>query len=250
MFLVVTAFCVWLAAVSNGASAQRDAVAAINAMGGYVDYDVPAKRIYGSLKSDTATRRFLRRRLPKDYVDNVISVALVESAHDSDLAYLDPLPTLLMLDLRDTQVTDAGLVHLEPLANLEFLSLDRTRVTGAGLAHLKRLAHLAALSLDGAPITDAGLVHLESLGSLEGLVLDRTRVLGPGLMHLRGLPRLDQVALSETQVNDTALVYLRTLTNLKELWLDDSQVSAAGVAELEKALPGCAVHGTHSFGGD
>jgi Leucine-rich repeat (LRR) protein len=50
---------------------------------------------------------------------------------------LTGLTNLSVLDLQDTQVTDAGLEHLKGLPNLSVLSLQGTQVTDAGVNELK-----------------------------------------------------------------------------------------------------------------
>ena len=119
--------------------------------------------------------------------------------------------------LGDTQVTDAGLVHLADLTNLDTVVLYNTKVTNAGLVHLDGLQRLAFLALNNTQVTDAGLVHVAELKNLSFL------------------------ALEDTQVTDAGLVHLTNLTKLETLWLNDTQVTDAGIAELQKALPGCAI---------
>ena len=91
---------------------------------------------------------------------------------------------------RETQVTDAGLVHLRGLTQLRLLYLNNTQVTDAGLAHLRGLTQLQELDLASTQVTDAGLEHLRGLTQLEWLNLDSTQVTDAGLEHLRGLTQL------------------------------------------------------------
>src|SRR6266849_8492555 len=100
MFVVVTVLCVWLSVVVNRAHRQRDAVAAIEAHDGQVEY----ARI--DQAGEAFPRQFLRRWQTRDYFDRVRFVTL-----------------------RGTQVTDAGLTHLQGLKGLQELHLDGTQVT-------------------------------------------------------------------------------------------------------------------------
>src|SRR5579863_5667165 len=93
MFVVVTALGVWLGVVVNRANRQREAVVAIEALGGTVYYAEPDEDA-----SEAFPRPFLRRWLPRDYFDEV-----------------------RLVDLDDTQVTDAGLAHLHGLTRLQAL---------------------------------------------------------------------------------------------------------------------------------
>lgn len=57
---------------------------------------------------------------------------------DDDLACLDGLSDVDVLDLSGTLVTDAGLSHLWQLKRLQVLMLDGTQVTDRGLAALRQ----------------------------------------------------------------------------------------------------------------
>ena len=57
---------------------------------------------------------------------------------DSDLAYLEPLSELSMLDLSGSPITDAGLAHLMGLKRLDSITLKDTAVTSKGAAELSR----------------------------------------------------------------------------------------------------------------
>jgi hypothetical protein len=109
MFVVVTVLCVWLLVVVNRAHRQRDAVAAIEALGGRVVYTQP-----GQGASEAIPKPFLRRWLPRDYFNDVREVILA-----------------------GTQVTETGLAHLQRLTRLRSLSLDGTHVTDTGVSKLR-----------------------------------------------------------------------------------------------------------------
>jgi hypothetical protein len=134
MFVVVTALCVgcaWLAIQMNRANKQRDAVAAIEALGGDVMYAEPDQGA-----DEAFPRPYLRRWLPRDYVDDVVWVDL--DGTDAGLAQLQVLTGLQVLYLRGTPVTDAGLAQLHGLTGLHELFLDGTQVTDSGLAQLQK----------------------------------------------------------------------------------------------------------------
>lgn len=114
---------------------------------------------------------------------------------DSQLANLQGMRGLQLLDLSSTRVTDAGMVHLQGLENLETLSLWDTRVGDEGMALVGRLAELRHLGLGNTPVTDAGLASLSGLVEMRLLQLWGTEVRGPGLAHLQGLTNLDRLTL-------------------------------------------------------
>jgi len=65
-----------------------------------------------------------------------------------------------MLELGDTQVTDAGIAHLRELRELRALSLSGTQVTDGALAHVSALRSLEVLDLTGTQVTDEGVEGL------------------------------------------------------------------------------------------
>jgi hypothetical protein len=212
LVLVVGAGLGWLAHENHRARTQREAVKAIEKLGGRAEYEA---RSGGCLAAAIA---FGGKLLPHDWLVDVYGVSLADmQLADAELAHLQGLQQLKWLALNNTSITDAGLAHLRGLTELEQLTLAFTRVTDAGLIHLQRLTHLEMLSLVGTRVTDAGLEQLS------------------GLTHLQMLD------LAQTQVTDAGLMHVRTLTNLRYLSLDSARVTDAGVAELRKALPNCQI---------
>lgn len=114
---------------------------------------------------------------------------------DSQLANLQGMRGLQVLDLSGTRVTDAGMVHIQGLENLESLSLWDTKVGDSGMALVGRLVELRHLGLGNTPVTDAGLASLSSLIQMRILQLWGTEVRGPGLAHLQGLTNLERITL-------------------------------------------------------
>jgi hypothetical protein len=150
LFLVVTVLCVGLRLVVVPAERQQRAVAAIEALGGEVQY-------FELDQEDPNHEPFLRRWLPPDYIDEVRVVDLGgRPVTDAGMENLRGLTGLQVLFLDLTRVTDAGLAQLQGFTRLEYLSLTCTQVTDAGLAHLQGLTGLQVLDLDGTLFTDAG----------------------------------------------------------------------------------------------
>ena len=78
-----------------------------------------------------------------------MSYVNLSSTHigDDDLACLEGLSDIAVLDLSCTEVTDAGLIHLKHLDRLQMLILVGTQVTEAGLRELRQaLPGLAVLA--------------------------------------------------------------------------------------------------------
>ena len=114
---------------------------------------------------------------------------------DKQLANLQGMRGLQVLDLAGTRVTDAGMVHLQGLESLEMLSLWDTQVGDTGMALVGRLSELRQLGLGNTRVTDAGLASLSGLVEMKILQLWGTDVRGPGLGHLQGLTNLERLTL-------------------------------------------------------
>jgi hypothetical protein len=114
-----------------------------------------------------------------------------------------------IVDLSDTQVTDAELVHLNGVTGLEMLDLSNTQISDTGLEHLKGIKDLKWLYLGGTQVTDAGLERLKEITSLQDVFLDRTQVTDAGLEHLSGMTNLNFVGLLGTQVTPEGVKKLR-----------------------------------------
>lgn len=156
MLVLVGALCVALNVWIVPSERQRRAVAAIEALGGRVNYVAKQPTI------ESFQETFLRRWLPQAYFHDVIYVVL-----------------------ENAQVTDAELVHIQGLTGLQRLYLINTQVTDNGLMHLQGRTRLQRLYLINAPVTDAGLTHLQGLTALEHLYLVNTQVTDAGLSQLR-----------------------------------------------------------------
>jgi beta-lactamase regulating signal transducer with metallopeptidase domain/Leucine-rich repeat (LRR) protein len=185
---------------------------------------------------------------------------------DSGLANLEGLTALEYLHLNSTPITDAGLVHLGGLTSLKLLDLESTRITAAGLENLRDLTGLQTLRLVETDISDAGLAHLTGLKALDTLYLDGTKVSDAGLIHVGDLPLLRHLTLRGTSITEEGLVHLedsrslrhlsvgvprlsqaglghlRQMTWLQELSLAEGSLREEDLADLEKALPDCAIN--------
>ena len=110
--------------------------------------------------------------------------------------YLTPLQdlkgSLVHLNLRGQDLTDAQMVHLKDLVNLTRLHLENTKITDKGLVQLKGLTNLEYLNLYGDAVTDAGLANLDGLKKLKNLYLWQTKVTDAGAARLKkALPQCD-----------------------------------------------------------
>ena len=189
---------------------------------------------------------------------------------DSDLAALAPLKNVTRLSLTRTKVTGTGISALSGMKELKSLNLGyETPVTGEGLRavaaavpwvedlHLGVGARLSPedfrafaafkslriLQLNGCPaVTDDALVAVELPPTLERLDLQAMPATAAGLSRMRIPPKLQRLNLhASTSIDDAAVPHLKKLTSLTELLLQRTGITDAGVEELKKALPKCAI---------
>jgi hypothetical protein len=274
---VLIAVCAaWLSWLVHSVHAQRDAVEAIRAVGGAVEYardqfsetcldDTrsrvalrwlvssigedyfrrPIRVLWGGSNCEYKISEEQRRRLPQALTRIGLLTQLEHldlswtDADDSELTCLTRLSGLKVLDLKFTRIND--LRPITRMLQLEELDLSDTPVCDTGLAHLAELTRLRKLRLDETRITDAGLVHLRTLGNLSVLYMSDTAVTDAGLVHLEGLKGLRELNLHFTKVTDRGLVQLQELRQLGYLYLDGTDVTDAGVRRLKAALPRCDV---------
>jgi hypothetical protein len=160
LVLVVVAAvpCWWFGMKMRQAERQREAVQAIQEVGGGVSYDYQ----HTSMMGHPPGPAWLRRLLGDDFFADVRSVYFlnVGDVGDESLQHLESLRNLRLLSLDRTQVSDDGLEHLRGMNNLEQLNLSNTRITDAGLQHLKGLTNLSSLDLRGTEVTDEGIEKL------------------------------------------------------------------------------------------
>ncbi len=142
--------CSWLGVKLRQAKREREAAAAIEKLGGTVDWSAPSGPVW------------LRSLLGNDFFVTVFRVQMYCTyATDTDLEHIKSLNQLRELYLYETEVTDAGLENLRRLNRLQKLSLANTKITDAGLEHLKGLTELKELWLFPSNVTDEGVKQLQ-----------------------------------------------------------------------------------------
>ena len=95
------------------------------------------------------------------------------------------------------------------------------------------------------PTTDdelqSAVPYLKSFGDLNYLSFRESRITNEGLKHLLPLAdRLLVLDLTHTAVSDEGIIYLKQLPKLMFIRVKEgTAITPAGIAELERALPGC-----------
>jgi hypothetical protein len=162
---------------------------------------------------------------------------------DAEAEHIASLDGLRNLEILDTNLTATGVKRLTALDQLEALNLGgNSTLTDDALAPLRDFKHLSSLWLTGCPVTDAGLEHISRVGGLQQLALDHGSMLtGAGLKHLAALPVLRRLILLGTPLDERAVESLKLLSSVRVLEVQETKLAAAGIAELHKALPKCAI---------
>ena len=91
------------------------------------------------------------------------------------------------------------------------VDLRNTKVSDQDLRHLAGMIHLQRLYLQYTTVGDEGMVHLANLRSLQNLDLCHTRVGDKGAEIISKLPALKWVDLRETNATALALGYFKRL---------------------------------------
>ncbi len=250
LLLLVTALAVWLGFYVHRANKQREAVAAIQRLGGWLRYDYQIVGGKFDPKAESPIPVWLLKALGEVFFHDVVEVNLVynddgprrlENANLSDesLYHLPNLPGVRALLLRDAQATDEGLECVGQLKRLERLLVwDASEVSDFGIRYLRDLKNLRDLHISNSGITDDALRVIGTLYRLEHLSLQGNRFTDRGLKHLRKLSRLKSLSIGagKTRVTDDGLVHLHALKNLKTLELYGSPITHEGLAKLRSAL--------------
>ena len=258
---LASVFMAWFGAKFRTACQQRDAAAAVRALGGFVVYDYEERATRSGTPEIDPGPAWVRKLLGIDYFADVVRAGCNPRYEggswpqpvpitDAWLDHFGRLARMEELDLGYTEVTDEGLAKLEGLTRLRKLGLDGTRVGAAGLRHVGKLVALEALYLNCTKFTGVGLRNLRGLTRLRELHLWDARVTDDGLKDIAELTHLEVLSLDRCEVTDGGLKHLSGLRQLRTLDIDQTQVTAAGIAKLRRALPKCEITFYESKSGD
>jgi hypothetical protein len=223
---------------------QQQAMAAVQAAGGWVDVE------------QSTRRDWLRDRLGPEYFDRVTfaslpgeyhwirrlpylqSVELTGDFDAIDVGHLAASRTLSDVSFRTTDVSVAVLRELSSMPQLRGLDLGGRHLSPAHIQALRKLPQITELSLASTGVSDESIPRLATLQRLVSLNLAGCPIEGSGFAALqvgRDFPRLVALDLSGTRLTESGVANVARMTRIERLGLqnlDLSGLSARSLANL------------------
>lgn len=181
----------------------------------------------------------------KGLVKSPISLLNLSGCNIEDKAapYLVKMPRLTILNLSQTNFTDAGLKELAKSSTLKFLVLiANKRVTNEGLKALAAEGRIKGIDISSIPAMDDDSIRV--LKPLNHLTILRARSTAlddsciSDILHFKDLANLD---LGSTEISDAGLLKLSKLKHLKVIDLEECRISPKAIAEFRELHPECNV---------
>lgn len=251
LLLLLLGISICLGLYVRSVEAQKESIAAVKRLGGWVYYDYQIVGDWHDPKAESWVPRWLLSPLGEDYFHDVTWVNMVgnedrgkyrknKNLRDEVIQHLDGFPDLQALALQKTQATDESLSRIGHLKRLRMLFVfNASDVSDDGVRHLGKLTKLELLHLEDAAVTDDSLAILSKLPKLERLTLPGNRFTDHGLNHLRNMKQLTLLwvggskRLGGNQITDEGLAALRGLSNLEGLELQRTLVTNDGLEHLK-----------------
>jgi hypothetical protein len=228
----------WLGWILLSAQIQREAVAAIERAGAWVEYDCE----WQTGKSEPGGKHSTRGRFVDfvgvDLFGQVTEVRFTGRVTDAEMAHVARLTRLQRLYVFAFPFNSAWKTQ----GDVSELRVRDNQLTDAGVARLDGLTELSELWLCDANVSDVALAHLRGRSTMRRLYLCNTRITDAGLAQLKGMANLSVLWLDNTQITDDGLADLKGLSKLSNLRLYRTRVTEAGVTELKRATPGVTIY--------
>lgn len=148
---------------------------------------------------------------PIDKISNFLKVSCINepSFSDTDFDVLKPIfQQIAILDLGDTQVTNAIFEKLSTLPNLTILKLDNTTISGEHIERLSSLEHLKSINLTSTGFEERHLQKLADFKSLKKVYLYQTKVNAQGVKTLKeGQITIDYGNYKLPQIASDSIIY-------------------------------------------
>lgn len=213
----------WIAHCRRDASTTRQTLREVQERGGNVYY-------YESNQPEFLYE--LLGRMPRvAYIDFPEQCDFSET----DLAYLEMLPEVPGLSLRNTAVTHNGFSRLKSIPGLERLDLRDTQLDDESVKWLQEIKNLEALDARNTSISDVGVDELAHISTLRVLHLAGRKISDQGILTLESHPNLELLNLSDSLVTDKGIAVAATLPRLKTLFFARTAVTDEGLRAIQAA---------------
>jgi hypothetical protein len=129
----------WVAVRMQRARRQREAVEAIQSLGGGVFYDYQKGSSICRPQGQPRAPAWLRNLLGDHFFVNVVGVGLCGNrVTNKELSRLKPFPNLEFVILTCTRIDDGCVEHLLGFPHLHYLEIRYTGITGTGVKKLQQ----------------------------------------------------------------------------------------------------------------
>jgi len=163
------------------------------------------------------------------------------SAGHASLDAIAHMPSLEVLALRGTRVTDADVSRLARLRRLVCLDVSETSIGSNSIAYLAAISRLQVLMLDDTRVDDEGVEGLRGLQRLAHLSLDGTRVTDTSVLALAHCSSLKTLSVRRTVLSDGGLVALTSRGHLELIDVRGTRVTSEGLRQVRRRFPGMSV---------
>ncbi|WP_425616285.1 hypothetical protein NA78x_006230 [Anatilimnocola sp. NA78] len=163
----------------------------------------------------------------------VLTIASSEVT-DAGLAKLSKLPRLNSLHVMHAKITPSAMGSLRPIQSLDFLLLAGEHITDEVLANVSDLTQLTALEIKRCPITSVGLTSIAKTETMEQLTLNGLSALREDdLQVLQRMKKLHWLKISHLDLSERGLEHLAKIPSLETLCLCDERQSPLSVNDLD-----------------
>ena len=214
-------------------------VGSLKEVNAYIDFNYNQVRLLESLHREFGTVAQLNLNGP----NGTAILTLNESTFtpDTNFSILGQIKELQTLNLRDTKGTNSCLDQVELMPSLVALDLSNSDVDVMGLEKLTSLNRLQTLIMDNNNI-DADIINvLARITSLKTLSLKNTMLTNTTLKLLPKMPQLKILMLDDNAITTDCVKHLSTMKFLTELSIKNTKISDAGTNRLRMLLPICNV---------
>lgn len=166
----------------------------------------------------------------------------IDSVSDNHLAFLEALPQLESILIKNMRTNDVALHGLARLPRLKHLLFAQCRQTRELLSQCPELLELESLVISHCTeFSDDDLQHLKRFPKLTSLMFFACKIGEKGFLNLAALQNLKELQITRpdgsSPICDDELESLGKLTNLKELSIYGAGLTTEQKKVLEKHLP-------------